>query len=748
REYARRLLAADYDVEAVANGEAALAAARARRPELVVSDVMMPGLDGFGLLRALRADPALRTVPVILLSARAGEEARIEGLGVGADDYLVKPFSARELLVRVGALLRSAEIRREAQKALRKTERRYRTVLGLMPAAVYTCEAPGGAITYYNEHAARLWGRAPALGDTDERFCGSLRLWRPDGTALPHAAAPMALAMREGCPFRNEEVVIERPDGTRITVLVNIDPLRDEDGKLVGAINVFHDVSERRQAEEALRESEARYRAVVESQAEMVCRFRMDGTILFVNGAYARARGTTSEALAGTNFWSFISEADRVHVRAMLERLTPEAPEARIENRFQTTEGERWTLWTNRALAFDADRRVLEAQSTGVDITERKCMEAALREADRAKDEFLATLSHELRNPLAPLRNSLHLLRRADPQRAQPIHDMMERQVNHLVRLVDDLMDMSRIARGSLELRREAVTLQAVLKNAIETSEPLISDAGHRLQVSLPAEALPLEADPVRLSQVFANLLNNAARYTPARGDIRIEARREHGEAVVEISDTGEGIEPAELPRLFEMFSQGERTSRRSQGGLGIGLAIVRRLVQMHGGSVLGRSEGLGKGSCFTVRLPLGAAAGSAAHGVLAQSAKIAPHRVLVVDDNRDAASSLGMLLGFLGADVAVAHDGTGALEAFERYRPDIVLLDIGMPGMNGYDVARAIRRRSQGERVALVALTGWGQEQDRRRAHDAGFDHHFIKPADIGALQSLLSGLTLHKLS
>jgi CheY-like chemotaxis protein len=314
--------------------------------------------------------------------------------------------------------------------------------------------------------------------------------------------------------------------------------------------------------------------------------------------------------------------------------------------------------------------------------------------------------------------------------------------VNHLVRLVDDLMEMSRIARGSFELRRESIPLQAVLRNAIETSEPLIAAAGHRLAVALPEELIALDADPVRLAQVFANLLNNAARYTPPGGDIRVEARRERDETVVEVSDTGEGIEPAELPRLFEMFSQGNRTSRRSQGGLGIGLALARRLVQMHGGSVSARSEGRGKGSCFTVRLPLSKAACGAPPVSLRETSTVAPHRVLVVDDNRDAADSLGMLLKFLGADVAVAHDGPAALETFEAYRPGIVLLDIGMPGMNGYEVARAIRRKAGGRRVPLIALSGWGQEDDRRRAREAGFDHHLIKPAEIGALQSLLATL------
>ena len=675
------------------------------------------------------------------------------------------------------------------------------------------------------------------------------------------------------------------------------------------------------------RQIEETYRSVVDSLTEMVCRFRMDGTILFVNAAYAKARGTTPEVLTGTNFWHFVPEEDRQAVRAMLDRLTPGAPEIRIENRFETRDGARWTLWTNRALRFDDSGRVLEAQSTGIDITERKQMEAALREeahtletlnrigrtlageldlertvqavtdaatelsgaqfgaffynkkdragesymlytlsgapreafaefgmprntgifgptfageaivrlddvtrdprygrnpphrgmpeghlpvrsylavpvtsrggevlgglffghstpgvfteraervvaaiaaqaavaidnarlheqrlqlinelreADRAKDEFLATLSHELRNPLAPLRNAVQLLRHpgaiaADTPR---IHALMERQVNHLVRLVDDLMEMSRITSGNFELRKETVELQAVLRAAIETSAPLIRSAHHRLDVDVPQEPLLLHGDPLRLTQVFANLLNNAANYTPTEGSIAIEARRDGTDAVICVTDSGQGIDAAQLPRLFEMFSRGDRTSRRSQSGLGIGLSLVRRLTGLHGGAVKAESAGAGKGSRFTVRLPLVEATQSQQSPESRRPTGIGSRRVLVVDDNQDAADSMGAILRLLGAQVMVAHDGAAALQAFEKYRPDVMVLDIGMPGFNGYDVARSIRNGPHGDRVLLVAHTGWGQAEDRKRARDAGFDRHLIKPASIDMLHSLFASL------
>jgi CheY-like chemotaxis protein len=314
---------------------------------------------------------------------------------------------------------------------------------------------------------------------------------------------------------------------------------------------------------------------------------------------------------------------------------------------------------------------------------------------------------------------------------------MMERQVEHLVRLVDDLLEMSRITRGALELRREAVELAAVVRNAVETSRPLIDAAAHRLELALPEAPLPAHGDPVRLTQILANLLNNAARYTPRGGTIALRLERRADAAEISVRDSGRGIAPEMLPRLFGMFARGEGST-----GLGIGLALARRLAEMHGGAIEARSEGIGKGAEFVVRLPLGAPGEQKSIPEPKEGRRLPRQRILVVDDNRDAADSLGMLLGFLGAEVEIANDGEAALAAFARARPAAVLLDLGMPGMDGYEVARRLRAAGA-DGVPIIALTGWGQEQDRRRVREAGFDKHLIKPADMGTLRALLASLS-----
>jgi signal transduction histidine kinase/CheY-like chemotaxis protein len=377
--------------------------------------------------------------------------------------------------------------------------------------------------------------------------------------------------------------------------------------------------------------------------------------------------------------------------------------------------------------------------------TERKRVEEELRNADRRKDEFLATLAHELRNPLAPIRNTVQILRMsgAGAGASEHVCEMLDRQVDHMVRLVDDLMEVSRITRGKIELHKERIDLATVVRNAIEISKPLIEADGHELEVQLPAEPAMLDADPVRLAQIFANLLNNAAKYMPDGGRIEITGEREGREAVVSVRDSGIGIAPDALPHVFELFTQGDRVHSRAPGGLGIGLTIVRSLVRLHDGSIQAKSAGTGHGSEFVIRLPLASGDPVNANGAKRQhaSSRIA-RRIMVVDDNRDAATSLGIILRFLGADVHLAHDGQTALDALVSYRPSVVLLDIGMPEMDGYEVARRARQLAEGQGVTLIALTGWGQEEDRRRSAEAGFNYHLVKPVGHAALQALLSSL------
>lgn len=790
--------------------------------------------------------------------------------------------------------------RQHAEQALQASEAKLRHVTDHVPVYIARC-GRDHRFVFVNRPYAQRFGLAPeeVIGKPVDEILGTSAY----ETILPYIERVLA---GEGIEYELE--LTYRHIGRRFVRCVYA-PERDLAGNVVGWLSVVSDITERRRAEEALRVSESRYRAVVESQAEMVCRFAPDGTILFVNGAYARARGTTPEALLGTNWWRFVAEEDRPTVQAMLDQLTPDSPETRIENRFRTAEGEIWTLWTNRALAFDANGRWTEAQSAGIDITQRKRAEETVRallriserlnatldvdelldilvqeaidladaesgtsglqtpqgmvckryfqqgkvlqldycfpplhglpgwilvhkvpyltndadadpqivpalrtqfgvrsalstpiitpqgevlgffeihnkraehgftdadeqkllavsqiaaiavqnalayrarqeaerslmEADRRKNEFLATLAHELRNPLAPISNALQLIRCAgdnEPIREQAA-DMMERQVGQMVRLIDDLLDLSRITRNKLELRKEWIELAVVIQSAVETARPLIEAEGHALSISLPAEPILLYADLTRLAQIFSNLLTNAAKYTPPGGLIQIRGERCDDHLVVRVRDNGIGIAADKLQYVFDMFVQIDRSLEKSQGGLGVGLTLVKRLVELHGGMVEARSDGAGQGSEFSVRLPLMPA--SALHPVTpAQVHRDGQlhSRILVVDDNVDSAESLALYLRIRGAEVRTAHDGCAAIEAWREFRPRVVLMDIGMPRLNGYDAARQIRQHPEFDGTLLIAMTGWGQDDDKRRAAEAGFFAHLTKPVDTAALETLL---------
>ena len=400
-------------------------------------------------------------------------------------------------------------------------------------------------------------------------------------------------------------------------------------------------------------------------------------------------------------------------------------------------------LTSNVRTALRARERQYQIRSHLQDLARAR---DAQIEAARRKDQFLAMLGHELRNPLAPVRNALHLLTADErlPAGDLALCDMMKRQVDHMVRLVDDLIDVSRISRGTIVLRRDRVDVATVLCNAIDQSRPLIEAGQHRLRFVPPASPLYVEADPVRLAQVFANLLNNAAKYAEAGGEITVDVTAVDGNVRVAVRDRGIGIEPEMLPHVFELFTQGRRDAHRAHDGLGIGLTLVRNIVEMHDGEVEARSEGRGRGAEFVVTLPLAASQSAPLEVPKApqpMTRGAAATRVLVVDDNADAAESMGMVLELLGLEHSVAFDGPTALDLTESFRPDVVLLDIGMPGMDGYEVARRLRDARDGASLRLIALTGWSQPQDRERTRAAGFDHHLSKPVDIGVLQSLLDG-------
>jgi PAS domain S-box-containing protein len=510
-----------------------------------------------------------------------------------------------------------------------------------------------------------------------------------------------------------------------------------------GLTFVIQDITERKRAEEALRESEARFRVLAEASPALIAMLDPEANMVYMNQRHVEMFGDNWSTLMGPGWRSTVHPDDAVTYIPAVEQAVHERARFQQRTRVKSkTGGWRW-VETYGLPWFATGEQYAGHVFLTLDIAQSVQAEDALREADKRKDEFLATLAHELRNPLAPICNLLPLMGRPGGARASDrLQVVIQRQVQQLVRLVDDLMDVSRVTRGKTELRKTPVRLEDVVRSAIEESQPLLDSAGHHLSVSVPDEPLILDADPVRLTQVFANLINNAARYTANGGQIWLTVYRDKNDAVVSLRDNGIGIEPAMLPRVFEMFAQETHSSGGSHGGLGIGLTLVENLVKMHGGSVEAKSEGPGRGSQFIVRLPL-AQELRPDHGTEAggPSRVLAGRRVLVVDDNPDAAESLAMLLEFLGADTHVVDSGPAALAALETFRPDAALMDLGMPGMDGYQVAQRIRQQARLNGIKLIAVTGWGQEGARRSSRASGFDHHLTKPVDIQELQGLLTG-------
>jgi signal transduction histidine kinase len=612
RSYVRELLEPHYTVEVVPDGEAALESALRSPPDLIVSDVMMPRMDGFELVRRLRLEPPLSDVPTILLSARAGEESVIEGLQALAVDYLVKPFSARELLARVAAQLQLARLRREAST---------------------------------REQALRL--EAEALLNE----------------------APLGIYV-VGADFRLRDV---NPAASRAFRAVT-NPIGKDFDELI------HSMRPKEYADEVVRI----FRRVLETGEVYVTSERMEQ----ISG-----RGPTE------------------HYEWQVSRIP--FPDGRFG-----------AVCYFRNVSAHVQARI------------------ALETADRQKNEFLAMLAHELRNPLAPIRNAGEILSRTLPPNS-PTHAaiaMVKRQVTQLTRLVDDLLDVSRITQGRVELKREPLDLATVINHAVETAEPLFRERQHEVSIVSSYRALHINGDMTRLVQSVVNILTNAAKYTDPGGKIELQTRTDGGCALVEVSDNGAGISPELLPRVFELFVQGDRTLDRALGGLGIGLSVAKQLIEMHGGRVEASSRGLGHGSTFRLWLPLIERSGSLVNE-LAESEPLAK-RVLIVDDNVDAADSLALVLQLDGHVTKTGYSAQDALELAVTFEPDVILLDIGLPEMNGYEVARRVRALGRPGEVKLIALTGYGQVEDLRRAEEAGFDDHLVKPVDFATLSRSLAGL------
>ena len=685
---------------------------------------------------------------------------------------------------------------RPAVSAVYQGEFQFQQLLEKLPVGAYTCDADG-LITYFNPSALELWGRAPKLNDPEDRFCGSFKLFSMNGTPIAHRDCSTAQALRNNRPCNGHEILIERPDGERVAALAHANPIHDEFGRLLGAVNVLVDISDRKRAEDDLRRTkDERDAQLADLNRLHEMSIRLSTTLELRPILEGVLQTATAIEGAAMGLLSLCDEDDRVlkvgaslgfsaDVLKLIERvpagggacgtayqrrrriivedvesdpLFESYRDAARRAGFRAVHSTPLMTRTGQIVGvlsthFHMPRRPTEREIYLLDLCARQAVDfienarlyAQLQESDRRKDEFLATLAHELRNPLAPIQNAVQILRADDPLGSmhQWAKDVIDRQVRQMSRLVDDLLDLSRINVGKLELRSARIELRDVLDAAVEITRPLFEARGQQFQASMPAESIYLDGDLTRLAQVVSNLLNNSAKYTEHGGQVHLSAERQGSDAVITARDNGAGIPAEMLPRIFDMFTQVDRSLERSQGGLGVGLTLVKRLVEMHGGSITAQSDGRNRGSEFTVRLPVALGVCRAAENRLPQPATPASTlRILVVDDNRDSAASLAMLLRVMGNDIRIAHDGLEALAQTKEFRPDVVLLDIGLPRINGYEAAQRIRQLPGGNRVVLIATTGWGQESDRRRSKDAGFDHHLVKPIDSGALAQLLATL------
>jgi PAS domain S-box-containing protein len=689
--------------------------------------------------------------------------------------------------------------RKRSEGLLRDSEERFRSLMEQAPFSIQVF-SPDGRTIRVNRAWEELWGVRfeqiegyNILDDRQLEAKGVLHFVR-QGFGGRAARIP-------AIEYNPNETIpdITQQDDPRRWLSAVIYPLKDGDGNVREVVLIHEDISGQKKAEEGLRQSRAQLSAELSTMSQLhelstrllACHDLpaalhevLDAAIDLLGAAFgniqlhepktgtlliAAQRGFEKDFLSHfqavrTDDEAACGRAMRSGKRVIIEDVQTDAAyephrEAAAAAGFQAVQSTPLRSRKGELLGMlsthfrrphrppERDLRVLDLYARqAADFIERLQIEEALREADRRKDEFLATLAHELRNPLAPIRNSLEVLKmpRVDAAMAQRSREMIERQVHQLVRLVDDLLDVSRVTRGKIDLRREQVELATVVARAVETAQPLIEMQGHELEISVPPESLLVEADPVRLAQVVGNLLTNAAKYTEPSGRIRLTARRDGGLAALSVLDNGIGIAPDMLPHVFDLFVQADYASTKAQGGLGIGLTLVRNLVELHGGVVEARSRGLGEGSEFIVKLPLTSRSGPdrGERACVGEDAPALGLRLLVVDDNGDAAASLSTLLQLQGHEVRIADNGPIALEIAAAFRPDMLFLDLGMPGMDGYEVARRVRKTPGLETTPITALTGWGQIEDRRRTAEAGFNHHLVKPPDLLTLTNLLAEL------
>jgi PAS domain S-box-containing protein len=609
---------------------------------------------------------------------------------------------------------------------------------------------PQGRVMTWNLGAQRLKGYAPEeiIGQHFSTF------YMRDSVDSGWPAHELKVAVIEG-RFEDEGWRV-RKDGSCFWANVVITALRDEGGKLLGFSKITRDLTDRRRHEEAVRQSEERFRLLVEGVVDYaIYMLDPEGMITSWNAGAQRMKGYGRTDIIGKHFSRFYAQED-IDAGKPWEELATARRTGRAEDvgwRLKKN-GERFWARVVVTALYDSNGHLRGFAKVTQDLSERRHIQD-LEKAARNVNEFIGMLAHELRNPLAPIRSAVEVM--AKLPSGHPAHETMretiDRQSEQLCRIVDDLIDITRITRGALSMQHAPTDMAQVVRSAVETATPAIEAGKHSLDVDLPPEPLVVPGDAFRLTQILTNVLNNAARYTAEGGSIGVRARAESGSAVLTVRDTGRGIEPDMIERIFDMFVQGRAPLQRVGGGLGIGLALARRLAELHGGSLRAHSEGENKGSEFTLRLPLVSswqtfASEDAPRPTEAAVPPVVPRRVLVVDDNVDAATTLEMLLKSLGHETCVVHDGVAALERVATFRPDIVLLDIGMPGLDGYEVARRLQTLKKDRPFRIVAVTGWGQQADRAKSKEAGFDLHLVKPVDVNDLARALTergGAALH---
>jgi PAS domain S-box-containing protein len=691
-----------------------------------------------GLARSLASQPPWSSLPVIVLTTAGPDSAtKVRAiLQLGDVTLLKRPLEVATFVNAVEAALRDRERqyqvrdhlceRKAAEEKLREQGERLQFALSAGRLGSWEVDLGTGVMEcsdIFKENYGRPPGSAFSYQDLFEAI-------HPDDCDRVRKAIEEATSDRKDCDVEYRTIW---PDGTVHWVLVRGRMTRDEPARLSG---VSLDMTDRKRAEQ----DQARLAAIVESSDDAIVSKTLDGIILSWNAAAERLFGYARDEAVGQSITLIIPPERLDEERDILARIRRGERLHHFETVRVAKDGRRIDISLTISPVRDAKGRTVGASKVARDITAKKRTEEALHEADRKKDEFIALLAHELRNPLAPLRNGLQVIRLAggDASAVAQARAMMDRQLSHMVRLVDDLLDASRIGRNKMDLRKERVLLADAVNSAVETVRPMIEAAGHNLKVSLPSGPVFLDADLTRLAQIIGNLLSNSAKYTEPGGRIRLHVERLEGEVSVTVSDNGIGIPAESLENIFNMFSQVDRSIERSTGGLGIGLALVKGLVEMHGGTVTASSEGTGKGSVFTVRLPIADSGpsprterpgGACGHG----------RRVLVADDNPDGATSLAMMLSLLGDNVRTAHDGVEAVEVARQFRPEVILMDIGMPRLSGLDATRRVRQQPWGKTITIIALTGWGQDGDRVRSREAGCDGHLVKPVNLPNLEKLL---------